>query len=151
MSKKASNKNKATTKGEGYTNLLLITVVEAMALLIGQLLIYNGFSVANITGAMWNYIIPTIFIVAVVVAVISVILALKGNNTKLWAVVSFAIYAALLMSLIRYIPNQYSESLGRYITNSLRGQKIGAVTSVIYIVVKFVYYFVAANKADKRK
>ncbi len=150
MSKKASNKKNAQTKGEHYTNLLLITVVEAMILLIGQLLIYNGFASASMTAAMWNYVVPALFVIAAVAAVVTAVLIYKKKTQALWSLLSFVVYTALLMSIIRYIPNEYSQAVGSYIVNSLRGQKIGVITSVVYIIVKFVFYFIMANKADKK-
>lgn len=150
VSKKVSNKNKAVSRSEHYTNLLLITVVEAMVLLIGQLLIYNGFSSSSMTAAMWSWIIPTIFITSVVATVIFVILIYKKGNIKLWSALSFAVYLALLMAVIRYIPNQYSEVWGKYVVNSLRGQKIGIITSVIYVIAKLAFYAVSSNMAEKK-
>ena len=151
MSKQLSNKKNTATKGEHYTNLMLVTVVEAMVLLIGQLLLYNGFSIAWAAAAMWNYVVPVLFIAAVAVTAVTAVLIYKKNTMRLWSVLSFAVYVALLTALMRYIPNQYSAALGKYIVNSLRGQKIGVITSVIYIAVKFIYYFYASGKAEKQE
>ncbi len=150
MSKKSSNKKSALTKSEQYTNLLLITVVEAMVLLIGQLLIYNAFASASMTEVMWKFVVPAIFVASSVVAVIAAVMVYKKKNIKLWSLLSFAVYLALLMSIIRYIPNQYSQALGEYIVNSLRGQKIGIITSAVYVIAKFAFYFILAGKADKK-
>lgn len=144
--KKSAAKKAAAERNEHYTNLMLITVTEAMILLILQLLISNTWAIPKFAGAMWAVVIPTLFWVAVAATVILIFLAYSKNMKKLLVFISFGVYLALLTALMRYIPNQFSPTLGKYIVNSLRGQKIGVITSVAYIVIEFVYFAFLSKK-----
>ena len=95
---------------------------------------------------MWSVVIPVIFWAAVIATVVIVFLSYAKNMRKLLVFISFAVYIALLTALMRYIPNEYSQTLGRYIVNSLRGQKIGVITSVAYIGIEFIYFAFLSRK-----
>ena len=144
--KKAAENKAAVERSEHYTNLMLITVTEAMILLILQLIISNAWAIPAFAGAMWSIVIPVIFWAAVIATVVIVFLSYAKNMRKLLVFISFAVYIALLTALMRYIPNEYSQTLGRYIVNSLRGQKIGVITSVAYIGIEFIYFAFLSRK-----
>ena len=123
-------KNNSVSGGEHYTNLMLIVVAEAMLLLITQMLIFNGFKSFTHIVLTMNTIVPAILIAAAVVAAISLALYLMKKKGAIISLV-FSGYIALLMCIIRYIPNEFSTTLGRPICNYLTGQKIGALVSVV--------------------
>lgn len=146
------NKNKKTNVISGeehYTNLMLIVVAEAMVLLITQMLIYNGFKSLYIQTTM-NIIVPVILIVAAVVAVISAIMYFMKKKNALISLV-FGGYVALLMLVIRFVPNSYSEALGSVYCNTLRSQKIGVILSVIYVIAGILYCILAEKRRRKLK
>ncbi len=144
------NKNKNLVSSEDhYTNLMLIVVAEAMVLLITQLLIFNSFNSLFVDATM-NVAVPVILSIAAVVALASAILYFFKKKSALISLV-FGGYVTLLMCVIRYIPNEFSESLGRAITNYLKGQKIGAVLSVIYVAAGILYCILAEKKRRKLK
>lgn len=143
---KSAAKKAAAERSEHYTNLMLVTVTEAMILLILQLLISNAWAIPKFAGAMWSIVIPVLFWVAVIATAVMVFLVYAKNMKKLLVFISFGVYIALLTALMRYIPNQYSAAVGKYIVNSLRGQKIGVITSVVYIAVEFIYFAFLAKK-----
>lgn len=145
MSKNNKIKNNSVSSGEHYTNLMLIVVVEAMVLLITQMLIFNGFKSFTHIDATMNKIVPAILIAAAVVAVFSLILYIMKKKSALVALV-FSGYIALLMCIIRYIPNEFSTVLNRPICNYLTGQKIGAAVSVIYVIAGILYCIFAEKK-----
>ena len=144
------NKNKKVVSSEEhYTNLMLIVVAEAMVLLITQLLIYNSFNSLYIETTM-NVAVPVILALAAAVSLISAILWFMKKKNALISL-AFGGYVTLLMCVIRYIPNQFSESLGRFIPNYLRGQKIGAILSVLYVMAGILYCILAERKRRKLK
>ncbi len=147
--KNIKNKN-AITGEEHYTNLMLIVVAEAMVLLITQMLIYNGFKVAMFINTTMNVIVPVILAVAAVVFVTSAILYFSKKKGAVISLV-FSGYITFLMCVIRYIPNEFSQSLGRYIPNYLKGQKIGMFLSVIYVIAGIVYCITAEKRCKKSK
>lgn len=144
--KKSAARKAAAERSEHYTNLMLITVTEAMVLLILQLVISNAWAIPKFAGAMWSVAIPVLFWVSVIATVVILFLTYAKNMKKLLVFISFTVYLALLTALMRYIPNQYSDTLGRYIVNSLRGQKLGVITSVAYIAVEFIYFSLLSKK-----
>lgn len=150
MSKNKKIKNNSVSTGEHYTNLMLIVVVEAMVLLITQMLIFNGFKSFTHIDATMNKIVPAILIAAAAVAVLSLVLCIMKKKNALVALV-FSGYIALLMGIIRYIPNEFSTILNRPICNYLTGQKIGATVSVIYVVAGILYCIIAEKKHRKVK
>jgi len=146
------NKNKKSNVISGeehYTNLMLIVVAEAMVLLITQLLIYNGFKSLFIQTTM-NVIVPVILGVAAVVAVISAIVYFMKKKNALISL-AFSSYVALLMLVIRFVPNSYSDALGRVYCNTLRGQKLGVIISVIYVIAGILYCILAEKRRRKLK
>lgn len=144
-----NKKNKVVSHEEHYTNLMLIVVAEAMVLLIMQMLIYNSCN-SLYTHTTMNVAVPIILTIAAVVAAVSAVLwFLKKKNALIPLV--FSGYVALLMCVIRYIPNFYSESWGRYMTNYTTGQKIGAVLSVIYVLAGILYCILAERRRRKLK
>lgn len=144
------NKNKKVVSSEEhYTNLMLIVVAEAMVLLITQLLIFNSFNSLYIETTM-NVAVPVILALAAAVSLISAILWFMKKKSAVISLV-FGGYVTLLMCVIRYIPNQFSESLGRFIPNYLRGQKIGAILSVLYVIAGILYCILAERKRRKLK
>jgi len=144
-----NSKNQEISKSDYYTNLMLIAVVQAMVLLIGQLLIYNGFAIPTLTGAMWSKVVPAILIISLITAAISVLFIFAGKKKMLWSLFSFSVYTSILMSAIRYIPNEWSKVLEKPIVNAARGQKIGVILSVLYIIGLFAYYSFLASRAHK--
>ena len=145
MIKNKKNKNIAVSGEEHYTNLMLIVVAEAMVLLITQMLIFNGFkSITHITVTM-NTIVPIILVASAIIAAISLVLYLIKKKNALISLI-FSGYIALLMCIIRYIPNEFSVVLERPICNYLKGQKIGAAVSVIYVIAGILYCIFAERK-----
>lgn len=147
----AGEKDIAASKSEYYTNLMLITVVEAMVLLIGQLLIYNGFTISEFIMTMRTYIVPIILGLSLLSAAVCIFLLVSKAKKIVWPLLWFSLYLAFLMCLIRYIPNQWSEILNRPICNTERGQIIGAGTSVIFIAAQFIYFSIASHRAEKMR
>lgn len=145
MIKNKKNKNNSVSGEEHYTNLMLIVVAEAMVLLITQMLIFNGFKSITHIAVTMNTIVPAILIVAAVVATISLVFYLMKKKSAIISLV-FGGYIALLMCIIRYIPNEFSTVLGRPICNYLKGQKIAAVVSVIYVIAGILYCIFAEKK-----
>ncbi len=144
------NKKKVIVSTEDYyTNLMLIVVAEAMVLLITQLLIFNSFNSLYIEATM-NVAVPIILVVALIAMIASAVLYFMKKKNALISLV-FGGYVALLMCVIRYIPNEFSESLGRLICNTLKGQKIGAILSVIYVIAGILYCILAERKRRKLK
>ena len=144
------NKKKNMVSSEDhYTNLMLIVVAEAMVLLITQLLIFNSFNSLYIEATM-NTAVPAILVVAVIVALVSAVLYFMKKKIALISLV-FGCYLALLMCVIRYIPNEFSQSLGKPVPNYLKGQKIGMILSVLYVVAGILYCILAERKRRKLK
>lgn len=144
-------------KSEYYTNLILVTVVEAMVLLIGQLAIFNLCSVATVTAVMWTVVLPVLFYTSLAVTAILVILTVvkRDKISTILPFLKFFVYFTVLISIMRYIPNQVStykipgsSEQTSIIVNLQRGQKIGAVASVIYVAASFLYYTIASFKLD---
>ena len=150
MIKNKKNKNNAVSGEEHYTNLMLIVVAEAMVLLITQMLIFNGFKSFTHIAVTMNTIVPVILIVAGAIAVISLVIYLMKKKSALISLI-FSGYIALLMCIFRYIPNEFSTALGRPICNYLKGQKIGAVVSVIYVIAGILYCIFAEKKQRNLK
>lgn len=142
---KNKKKNNVVSGAEHYTNLMLIVVAEAMVLLITQMLIFNGFNSMTHIVATMNTIVPAILIIAAAVALISAVLYFMKNKNALISLV-FSGYVALLMCIIRYIPNEFSTFSNKMICNYLTGQKIGAVVSVIYVIAGILYCIFAEKK-----
>lgn len=140
-----NKKTRVVSSEEHYTNLMLIVVAEAMVLLITQMLIFNGFKYAAFIQPVMNGIVPVILAVAAIVAAVSAILWFVKKKNALIPFV-FSTYVAILMCVIRYIPNEFSQSLGRPIANYLKGQKIGAALSVVYVVAGVLYCILAERK-----
>jgi len=129
---------------------MLIVVAEAMLLLITQLLIFNICNNSFYITPTMDVAVPIILACAAAVSIVSAILwFMKKKNAVILFV--FSGYVTLLMCVIRYIPNQFSESLGRYIPNYLRGQKIGAILSVLYVIAGILYCILAERKRRKLK
>lgn len=142
--------NNVVSNEEHYTNLMLIVVAEAMILFIIQMLIFNGYrSTAFITTSM-NIAVPVILAIAAVVTIVSAVFWLLKRKNAIISLV-FGGYITLLMCIIRYIPNEYSQALGRYITNYLKGQKIGIILSVLYVIAGIVYCIVAEKRRRQLK
>lgn len=144
--KKSTANNSAAKISEHYTNLMLVTVTEAMILLILQLIISNAWAIPAFAGTMWSVVLPVLFWFAVIATAVTVFLVYAKNMKKLLVFVSFGVYLALLAALMRYIPNEYSQTLGKYIVNSLRGQKIGIITSVAFIGIEFIWFSFLSRK-----
>lgn len=144
-----NKKNNVISGEEHYTNLMLIVVAEAMVLLIAQMLIYNGFNSLYIETTM-NVAVPIILGMALIAAIVSAVLYFLKKKNALISL-AFGGYVTLLMLVIRFIPNFYSEALGRYVPNYLRGQKIGAILSVIYVIAGILYCILAEKKRRKLK
>ena len=140
-----NRKNNVISGEEHYTNLMLIVVAEAMVLLIMQMLIFNGFKYAAYVDPVMNGLVPVILGVAAVVAVVSAILYFVKKKNALISLV-FSTYVVLLMCVLRYIPNEFSQTLGRPIVNYLKGQEIGAVLSVVYVIAGILYCILAERK-----
>ena len=58
----------------------------------------------------------------------------------------FAAYVALLMVIIRYIPNTFYEIAGTWIVNDMKGMKIGAIASSIYVFINFIFLYIKSLK-----
>lgn len=144
-----NKKNNLVSSEDHYTNLTLIVVAEAMVLLIMQLLIYNSFNSLYIDATM-NVAVPVILAIAAVIALASAVLYFLKKKSALISFV-FGAYVTLLMCVIRYIPNEFSASLGRLIPNYLKGQKIGMILSVIYVVAGILYCILAEKRRRKLK
>ncbi|MBR3576688.1 MAG: hypothetical protein IKL42_04710, partial [Clostridia bacterium] len=136
MSKKTKTP-KNQVNSDHYVNLMLLTVLEAMLLLIGQLIIYNGNAVYP--GAIRGAVIPAILIIAAVAFVVFTVLFVVKKNRSFIKPMIFAAYVALLMVIIRYIPNTLSEITGRWVVNDMKGMKIGAIASSIYVFINFIF------------
>ncbi|MBR5586842.1 MAG: hypothetical protein IKW02_02655 [Clostridia bacterium] len=145
-----NRKNNVVSNEEHYTNLMLIVVAEAMVLLITQMLIFNGFKYAAYVAPVMNGIVPVILAVAAVIAAASAVLWFVKKKNALISLV-FSTYIVLLMCVIRYIPNEFSQALGRPIANYLKGQKIGAALSVVYVVAGILYCILAERKRRNQK
>lgn len=140
-----NKKNTAVSSGEHYTNLMLIVVAEAMVLLITQMLIFNGSKISAHIYLTYKIIVPAILIVAATGVAISLIFFLLKKKRAIIPLV-FSGYVALLMCIIKYIPNEFSTALGRPICNFITGQKIGALVSVVYVVAGILYCIFAERK-----
>ena len=143
MSKKTKTP-KNQVNSDHYVNLMLLTVLEAMLLLIGQLIIYNGNAVYP--GAIRNTVIPAILIVAALAFAIFIVLFIVKKNKSFIKPMIFAAYVALLMVIIRYVPNTVSELTGQLYVNDIKGMKIGAITSSVYVLVNFIFLYIKSVK-----
>ncbi|MBQ9097706.1 MAG: hypothetical protein IJY55_04850 [Clostridia bacterium] len=143
MSKKTKTP-KNQVNSDHYVNLMLLTVLEAMLLLIGQLIIYNGNAVYP--GAIRNVVIPAILIGAALAFIAFTVLFVVKKNTSFVKPMIFAAYVALLMVIIRYIPNTVSEITGTMYVNDIKGMKIGAITSSVYVLVNFIFLYIKSVK-----
>ena len=143
MSKKTKTP-KNQVNSDHYVNLMLLTVLEAMLLLIGQLIIYNGNAVYP--GAIRNTVIPAILIVAALAFAIFIVLFIVKKNKSFIKPMIFAAYVAILMVIIRYIPNTLSELTGKMYVNDIKGMKIGAITSSVYVLVNFIFLYIKSVK-----
>ncbi len=143
MSKKTKTP-KNQVNNDHYVNLMLLTVLEAMLLLIGQLIIYNGYAVYP--GAIRNTVIPAILIIAAVALVVFAVFYIVKKNKSFVKPMIFAAYVALLMVIIRYIPNTMSEIVGGWVVNDIKGMKIGAITSSVYVLVNFIFLYIKSVK-----
>ncbi len=143
---KKTPKNQA--KSDHYVNLMLLTVLEAMLLLIGQLIIYNGYAVypAAIRGA----VIPSILVIAAIALVAFVALFIIKKNRTFIKPIIFAAYVVLLMIIMRYIPNEVSKVTGTMYVNDIKGMKIGAITSSIYVLVNFIFLYIKSIKINRK-
>jgi len=135
---------KNQVNSDHYVNLMLLTVLEAMLLLIGQLIIYNGNAVYP--GAIRNTVIPAILIVAALAFAIFIVLFIVKKNKSFIKPMIFAAYVAILMVIIRYIPNTLSELTGKMYVNDIKGMKIGAITSSVYVLVNFIFLYIKSVK-----
>ena len=143
MSKKTKTP-KNQVNSDHYVNLMLLTVLEAMLLLIGQLIIYNGNAVYP--GAIRNVVIPAILIGAALAFIAFTVLFVVKKNTSFVKPMIFAAYVAFLMVIIRYIPNTVSEITGTMYVNDIKGMKIGAITSSVYVLVNFIFLYIKSVK-----
>ncbi len=143
MSKKTKTP-KNQVNNDHYVNLMLLTVLEAMLLLIGQLIIYNGNAIYP--GAIRGTVIPAILIVAALAFAIFIVLFLVKKNKSFIKPMIFTAYVVLLMVIIRYIPNTVSEYTGRMYVNDIKGMKIGAITSSVYVLVNFIFLYIKSIK-----
>lgn len=149
-----NKKNVSPSKSEFYTNLMLITVLEALVLLIFQLAIFNASAIISLYPAIWKYAIPLCFFASTVLAVAFVIMtAVKPEKkSSFLPLAKFFVYFALMCAIMRYIPNKESvEFAGKYFVNFERGQKIAGITSVVYVAASLVYYLVASYFAGKNE
>ena len=148
-----NKKNVSHSKSEYYTNLMLLTVLEALLLLVFQLAVFNASAIISMYPPIWKYILPFLFFATSVLAVVFIILtaAKPQKRQSFLPLAKFFVYFALMTCIMRYIPNQQSvEVPGRYFVNFERGQKIAGITSVVYIAVSFVYFLSASYIADKK-
>ena len=143
MSKKTKTP-KNQVNNDHYINLMLLTVLEAMLLLIGQLIIYNGYAVYP--GAIRGTVIPTILVIAAIAFVAFAVVFIAKKNKSFVKPMIFAAYVALLMVIIRYIPNTLSEITGRWVVNDMKGMKIGAIASSIYVFINFIFLYIKSLK-----
>ena len=143
MSKKTKTP-KNQVNSDHYVNLMLLTVLEAMLLLIGQLIIYNGNAVYP--GAIRSAVIPAILIVAAVAFVVFTVLFVVKKNRSFIKPMIFAAYVAVLMVIIRYIPNSVSELTGTMYVNDIKGMKMGAITSSVYVLANFIFLYIKSLK-----
>ncbi|MBR2846847.1 MAG: hypothetical protein IKB89_02100 [Clostridia bacterium] len=143
MSKKTKTP-KNQVNSDHYVNLMLLTVLEAMLLLIGQLIIYNGNAVYP--GAIRGAVIPAILIVAAVAFVVFTVLFVVKKNRSFIKPMIFAAYVAVLMVIIRYIPNSVSEFTGAMYVNDIKGMKMGAITSSVYVLANFIFLYIKSLK-----
>ncbi len=147
-----NKKNVSPTKSEFYTNLMLITVLEALILLIFQLAIFNASSIITMYAPIWRYILPTVFYASAAFSVVFIIatVAKSQKKTSFLPLAKFFVYLTLVAAIMRYIPNKESvETVGKYVVNFERGQKIAGITSIIYIIASFVYYAVLSRISEK--
>ena len=77
-----NKKNVSPSKSEFYTNLMLITVLEALVLLIFQLAIFNASAIISLYPAIWKYAIPLCFFASTVLAVAFVIMTAVKPEKK---------------------------------------------------------------------
>lgn len=143
MSKKTKTP-KNQVNSDHYVNLMLLTVLEAMLLLIGQLIIYNGNAVYP--GAIRGAVIPAILIIAAVAFVVFTVLFVVKKNRSFIKPMIFAAYVAVLMVIIRYIPNSVSEFTGEMYVNDIKGMKMGAITSSVYVLANFIFLYIKSLK-----
>ena len=143
MSKKTKTP-KNQVNSDHYVNLMLLTVLEAMLLLIGQLIIYNGNAVYP--GAIRGAVIPAILIIAAVACVVFTVLFVVKKNRSFIKPMIFAAYVAVLMVIIRYIPNSVSEFTGAMYVNDIKGMKMGAITSSVYVLANFIFLYIKSLK-----
>lgn len=143
MSKKTKTP-KNQVNSDHYVNLMLLTVLEAMLLLIGQLIIYNGNAVYP--GAIRGAVIPAILIIAAVAFVVFTVLFVVKKNRSFIKPMIFAAYVAVLMVIIRYIPNSVSEFTGAMYVNDIKGMKMGAITSSVYVLANFIFLYIKSLK-----
>ena len=78
--KKKNNRAEANLRSEHYTNLMLLTVVEAMILLIGQLVIFNAFQIIQTFTPMWTTVTPILFGISLAGTVIAAIPFFMGKK-----------------------------------------------------------------------
>ena len=135
---------KNQVNSDHYVNLMLLTVLEAMLLLIGQLIIYNGNAVYP--GAIRGAVIPAILIIAAVAFVVFTVLFVVKKNRSFIKPMIFAAYVAVLMVIIRYIPNSVSEFTGAMYVNDIKGMKMGAITSSVYVLANFIFLYIKSLK-----
>lgn len=147
MNKNKKNQKNMVSGEDHYTNLMLIVVLEAMVLLIIQMLIYNSYG----TELTVNTLIPAFLIIALIMAAVSLVLYFVLKKKNAIVTVVFGAYVALLMGVIKYIPNSYEPMMDTYYANTLRGQKIGLILSVIYVVGGIVYCILAEKRRVKLK
>ena len=143
MSKKTKTP-KNQVNSDHYVNLMLLTVLEAMLLLIGQLIIYNG--IAVYPGEIRNTVIPAVLVAGAIAFIVFAVLYFVKKNKSFIKPMIFAAYVALLMVIIRYIPNTMSELTGTMYVNDIKGMKIGAITSSVYVLVNFIFLYIKSVK-----
>ena len=149
-----NKKNVSHSKSEVYTNLMLITVLEALVLLIFQLAIFNASAIISMYPLIWKYIIPICFFASAALAVVFVVLTgvKPSNKQSFLTLTKFFVYFALMCAIMRYIPNHESVvASGKYVVNFERGQKIAGITSIVYVAASLIYFAAASYLADKNE
>lgn len=131
---------------------MLITVLEALVLLIFQLAVFNTSAIIAMYPLIWRGILPFCFFASTALAVVFIVLtAVKpAKKQSFLHLAKFFVYFALMCAIMRYIPNKESvEMTGKYFVNFERGQKIAGITSVVYIAASLIYFSAASYFAEK--
>ena len=128
----ALRKDELKKQEEKYSNLMLFTTIEAMALFFGILLIYKG--CMSVPAVLYMRPILLTLTILSALSVIWIAYMIYGKKKDWTAHGVFAVFLTFLFALMRFGPNT------RYAIF------VAALCAAIYIVAAFVYFFIRAKK-----